>query len=213
MGEVYYLITDAAKKVNVENHVLRYWEEELGIRIRRNELGHRYYTKEDVEKFIRVKQLKDEGIQLKAIRRILEKNIAVIEQQKEVEKDNLPEERKMNIMIKEVISNEKNIKEMVPFNMGEASNEKAMRLQYLLKQMIGEAVRENTREIYDEMKDGIIKELDYQFRIQEEKEDKREEERLKREEEHYRQIDELLRNKRKAKKEKQENERKKHSIF
>lgn len=213
MGEVYYLITDAAKKVNVENHVLRYWEEELGIRIKRNELGHRYYTKEDVEKFIRIKQLKDEGIQLKAIRRILEKNIAVIEQQKVVEKDNEQEESKMNIMIKETISNEKNKKEIVSYNLGEPTNEKAMRLQYLLKQMIGEAVRENTREIYDEMKDGIIKELDYQFRIQEEKEDKREEERLKREEEHYRQVDELLRNKRKAKKEMQEKERKKHSIF
>ncbi len=213
MGEVYYLITDAAKKVNVENHVLRYWEDELGIRIKRNELGHRYYTKEDVEKFIRIKQLKDEGIQLKAIRRILEKNMTVIEQQKEVGKDNEQVERKMNIMIKDPIPSEINKKEIVSYNLGEPTNEKAMRLQYLLKQMIGDAVKENTREIYEEMKDGIIKELDYQFRIQEEKEDKREEERLKREEEHYRQVDELLRNKRKAKKEIQEKERKKHSIF
>ncbi len=213
MGEVYYLITDAAKKVNVENHVLRYWEEELGIRIKRNELGHRYYTKEDVDKFIRIKQLKDEGIQLKAIRRILDKNLNVVEHQKDVDKEYVHEDRKINIMIKDPIPEEKSKKEMVSYNLGEHTNEKAMRLQYLLKQMIGEAVKENTREIYDEMKESIMKELDYQFRIQEEKEDKREEERLKREEEHFRQVDELLRNKRKAKKAIQENERKKHSIF
>ena len=48
MGE-YLLISDAAKQVKVESHVLRYWEEELHLPIKRNELGHRYYTKEDVE--------------------------------------------------------------------------------------------------------------------------------------------------------------------
>ena len=29
MGEVRYMISDAAKLVDVEAHVLRYWEEEL----------------------------------------------------------------------------------------------------------------------------------------------------------------------------------------
>ena len=45
------LISDAAKRVKVEAHVLRYWEEELGLPIKRNELGHRYYTEEDVKRF------------------------------------------------------------------------------------------------------------------------------------------------------------------
>ena len=40
MGEIRYLISDASKKVDVETHVLRYWEEELGISIPRNEMGH-----------------------------------------------------------------------------------------------------------------------------------------------------------------------------
>ena len=47
MGE-YLLISDAAKQVKVESHVLRYWEEELHLPIKRNELGHRYYTKEEM---------------------------------------------------------------------------------------------------------------------------------------------------------------------
>ena len=36
-----YLISDAAKQVHVETHVLRSWEEELGLPIKRNKLGHR----------------------------------------------------------------------------------------------------------------------------------------------------------------------------
>ena len=43
-----YYISEAAKKVQVENHVLRYWEEELQLPIKRNEMGHRYYTEQDV---------------------------------------------------------------------------------------------------------------------------------------------------------------------
>lgn len=35
--EDYVLISDAAKEVEVESHVLRYWEEELNLPIRRNE--------------------------------------------------------------------------------------------------------------------------------------------------------------------------------
>ena len=36
-----YIISDAAKMVDVEAHVLRYWEDELELPIARNEMGHR----------------------------------------------------------------------------------------------------------------------------------------------------------------------------
>ena len=40
-----YLINEAAKEVHVESHVLRYWEEELRLPIKRNEQGASYlYT-------------------------------------------------------------------------------------------------------------------------------------------------------------------------
>jgi DNA-binding transcriptional MerR regulator len=55
----------------VEAHVLRYWEEELGLQIARNDLGHRCYTEEDIRLLSQVKQLKDGGIGLKAIRRAM----------------------------------------------------------------------------------------------------------------------------------------------
>ena len=41
MDEKRYLISDAAKAVQAEPHVLRYWEEELELPIQRTELGHR----------------------------------------------------------------------------------------------------------------------------------------------------------------------------
>ena len=37
MGEVRFMISEAAKQVNVESHVLRYWEEELDLTIGRTE--------------------------------------------------------------------------------------------------------------------------------------------------------------------------------
>ena len=72
MEKVRYLISDAANIVQVESHVLRYWEEELELTVPRNELGHRYYTQENIQEFLRIKELKERGYQLKAIRLILQ---------------------------------------------------------------------------------------------------------------------------------------------
>ena len=55
MEKVRYMISDAANIVNVESHVLRYWEDELELNVPRNELGHRYYTKENIQEFQRIK--------------------------------------------------------------------------------------------------------------------------------------------------------------
>lgn len=71
MGEKRYMISDAAKRVAVEAHVLRYWEDEIGMDIPRNEMGHRYYRGEDIEMFRAVKELKEKGFQLKAIKLLL----------------------------------------------------------------------------------------------------------------------------------------------
>ncbi len=97
MGEVRFMISEAAKQVDVESHVLRYWEEELGLTIGRTEMGHRYYTKDDIQLFRCIKKLKDEGMllrdlkplipELKATRLRLKtsgtENSAPIEEQKE----------------------------------------------------------------------------------------------------------------------------------
>ena len=68
----HYLISEASRRLNVEAHVLRYWEEELKLEIPRNELGHRYYTEKQLALFQRIKELKELGYQLKAIRTSLD---------------------------------------------------------------------------------------------------------------------------------------------
>ena len=64
----HYLISEASRELAVEAHVLRYWEEELKLEIPRNELGHRYYTEKQLALFRRIKELKELGYQLKAIK-------------------------------------------------------------------------------------------------------------------------------------------------
>lgn len=73
MNEIHYLISDASKKVDVEAHVLRYWEEELKLDIPRNDMGHRYYTELHIRLLKQVKVLKEKGYQLKAIKSALDR--------------------------------------------------------------------------------------------------------------------------------------------
>ena len=58
MSEVTYTISQAAKILKVESHVLRFWEEELELKIGRNAKGYRVYTKENIETMQKIKELK-----------------------------------------------------------------------------------------------------------------------------------------------------------
>ena len=71
MGDVHYMISETAKRVGVESHVLRYWEEELDLHIGRTEMGHRHYTEEDIQLFSCIKELKEQGLLLKEIKQLL----------------------------------------------------------------------------------------------------------------------------------------------
>ena len=70
MEKVRYMISDAAALAGVETHVLRYWEEELDLTIPRNEMGHRYYTRENIQEFQKIKELKEKGYQLIKTRKL-----------------------------------------------------------------------------------------------------------------------------------------------
>jgi len=71
-GRKYYTVSEAVQRCGVPSHVLRYWEDELGLLIERTAQGHRVYSEEDLAVFEKVKELKEKGIQLKAIRLLLE---------------------------------------------------------------------------------------------------------------------------------------------
>ena len=88
MGEVRYMISEASKRVNVEAHVLRHWEEELGLAIGRTEMGHRYYTEEDIRLFNCIKELKEQGMLLKELKELIpdmQKTRAKLKSQREKE--------------------------------------------------------------------------------------------------------------------------------
>ncbi len=193
------LISDAAKKVQVESHVLRYWEEELNLPIRRNELGHRYYTTKDIERFVQIKTMKERGLQLKAIKMILKDGkLDVVSGKGDVEMEPLVFDKNSsgegeNMEQQEGLAIDIVRKEEVVDVSDESREEKAKRLQWLLQQLIRETLQENNKELCKEIRDGIVKELDYQFRCQEEKEQEREKIREQRSEEYYKKMDELLR--------------------
>ena len=68
-----YTVTQAAEILGVRTSVLRYWEEELNLSIGRNELGHRYYTGYDIQMFLNIRELKNRGLKLSAIRDLIPK--------------------------------------------------------------------------------------------------------------------------------------------
>ena len=98
------------------------------------------------------------------------------------------------------------IMEKPSLSFADNKEEKSYRLQMLLKAMIADAVSENNRELGNDIKEIVQKEMDYQFRMQEEREEEREKLRIEREDGHYSRIDELLR-------EKLPSKRKKHSLW
>lgn len=183
MEDVRYMISEASKRVDVEAHVLRYWEEELDLPIARNEMGHRYYKEPDIDLLKMVKQLKEQGFQLKAVKMLLpnvgkldtldsqtmirlkdELNRKVIDMYKE---EKLPEVEEGTSLI--IGEEEHEIKE--------DTNDKMGQFKAILNQVILATLKENnailSEEIGKSVTHGVTKEMNYLMRIQEEKEEER----------------------------------------
>ncbi len=71
MEEEHYTVSQVENLTGIKGHVLRYWEEELELVIGRNALGHRCYTRYDVQMFLNIKELKSRGLQLRAIKELV----------------------------------------------------------------------------------------------------------------------------------------------
>lgn len=190
MNDTIYYISEASKKVEVEPHVLRYWEDELKLDIERNEMGHRCYKERDIETLRRIKMLKEQGLQLKAIRAVLQGD--KIEER--VEDLVMKKAKKYMVTMSKgketVLEMPEEGQELKEYEepLDDEREKKAKRLQYLLQHMVTDAVKNANKEMCTEIKESILKELDYQFRQQEE----RDEERRRLDEEHYRKIDEMI---------------------
>ena len=188
MDEVHYLISDASKKVDVEAHVLRYWEEELELDIPRNEMGHRYYTDLHIRLFKQVKNLKEKGFQLKAIKHALNQVLKKDgKAQTELSDDIL--ERDMNAALNEFKEEDGNTSLSTMKSDGVsvvAMEEKMEQFQQIMNLIIGRALEVNNEKLSQDISclvnEKMGKELEFLLQASDEKEEER-----------FRQLDETLR--------------------
>jgi len=68
--EDFLSVKEVAEMLETEPYVLRFYEKELNLNIKRNVKGHRVYTLEDVELFKQIQDMREQGLQLKAIETI-----------------------------------------------------------------------------------------------------------------------------------------------
>jgi len=183
VDEVRYMISDAAKLVGVEAHVLRYWQRELDLPISRNEMDQRYYKESDIELFKRVKKLKEKGFQLKAIKMILS-NLSSQEQvnsEADGNAEDPDENRVIELMHEDKPQDDNNDLSLISDeNKNELKAEpedKLTRFKTIMNDIILSALRENngilTEEICSNVTDNVIREMNYLMRLQEEKEEER----------------------------------------
>ena len=142
MGEVHYMISEASKRVNVETHVLRYWEEELELPIGRTEMGHRYYTEENIQLFRCIKELKEQGMFLKDLKNMIPDIIRLKEQKMAQAK----EMNEVTVSRAEVVQDQK--REQVQALLGQAFQNILAQNNKILEDSVTRAVSEKvTKEV------------------------------------------------------------------
>lgn len=202
-----YLISEAARQTDVEAHVLRYWEEELELEIPRNELGHRYYTEEHIGIFNRIKEMKAQGFQLKAIKDSLAGTMketaataaaAPVTSDEEGTPQEAPDESEAPASETSATKTAATIAALIsgptPAQPAALSREERMvEFESIVYDIVTEALRNNNerlgREVSDRVNDKVVKEMNYLMRESESQM-----------EEHFRKLDEALVKKRKKNK-------------
>ena len=185
MDEIHYLISDASKKVDVEAHVLRYWEEELDLDIPRNEMGHRYYSDLHIRLLRQIKNLKEKGYQLKAIKHALTQ---VLEKEGRMELSDEILERDMDAALKEFREEDKpaGLAEVKEGASALSMEEKMAQFQQIMNLIIGRALEVNNEKLSQDISalvnEKMGRELEYLLKDSDQKAEER-----------FRQLDETLR--------------------
>lgn len=159
MNEKEYSVSEAVRRTGVPSHVLRYWEEELQIMIHRSAQGYRIYTESDLELFRRVKLLKEKGIQLKAIRVLLEEQD---DGQKYFQEQNL-ESQIREIVYQETESTEHTAETQeaaYEIVLAERRPDQLQQFEAILKSMIEEVVAEQNEKLEESLKECLREELE-----------------------------------------------------
>ena len=66
-----YSITELSESLKVTDHALRFYEKEFNLNIPKDNRGRRYYTTELANVMYQIKNMRDEGLEIKAIKKIL----------------------------------------------------------------------------------------------------------------------------------------------
>lgn len=160
-----YSISDASKLLEVESHVLRYWEEELDLSIPRNEHGHRYYRETDINTFLYIKELKDNGLSLQEIRQTLSDNGYKISSGKNT--------RPAAGGRKEIAKSTLSLSRIGPAD----KEDKLDRFREIMNSIISRAISANNEQLVQSISDTtserLIKEMNYLIRTLDEDEDTR----------------------------------------
>lgn len=69
-----YSITELGEMLQLSDHTLRFYEKECELEVPKDERGRRYYTTELANTMYRIKLMRSEGLELKAIKRILQQD-------------------------------------------------------------------------------------------------------------------------------------------
>ena len=126
-----YSVRQAADITGVKPYVLRYWEDELMLEIQRNEMGHRYYTEDDIQLFLNIKELKKRGLQLRAVKDLLPEIRQEIQGEKRIQGS---EEKFDMLQLKNTLQEE--LKEKGETNAEVKSDEKILEFQSILERLI-----------------------------------------------------------------------------
>lgn len=196
MEEMRYTISDAAKMVKVESHVLRYWEDELSLDIPRNEMGHRYYTQREIEIFCQIKALKDRGFQLKAIKDVLEIMFAEEKDDNIISLNNVRqnyEEKDEEQKAEEKTAEDTSTTELAevkkkaqPAASGVSATEKMSHFKYIMDGIVAQALQENNLRLEEAITQRVADKLLNEM-------DAIEQERDRKEEMRFRKLDEAIR--------------------
>ncbi len=185
MEKLRYMISDAADMVHVETHVLRYWEEELALSVPRNEMGHRYYTRENIKEFQKIKELKEQGYQLRAIRMILHNGKLeevtdedsadwyVNTMDEEIEADPLS----LVPNKKSFVRTQQNLQTSQQDSVGLSPEERMSQFRELMNDIVGQAIANNnealSEQIGKDVQERVLKEMNYLMREQDEAQEER----------------------------------------
>jgi DNA-binding transcriptional MerR regulator len=74
-----YTITELSERLQVTDHALRYYEKEFCLKIPKDERGRRYYTPDMANLMYQIKKMRDEGLEIKAIKKILDSENIIVE--------------------------------------------------------------------------------------------------------------------------------------